>query len=57
MLDVGAAAEYLGTSVRHMRHLVFEKKIPYVKIGQRVRFLQSDLDSYIEANRVPAVKK
>lgn len=54
MLNITEAAAYLSTSVRHMRSLIFEKKIPYVKIGGKIRFLRSDLDAYITANRVAA---
>ncbi len=55
LLDVDGAAELLGTSVRHVRRLRAESRIPWVKIGAKLRFRCSDLDAYIEANSHPAV--
>ncbi len=47
------AADYLGTTPgtlavwRCTRRVV----IPYIKIGKNVRYRQSDLDAFVEANR------
>lgn len=57
MPDIAEAAEYLGTSPRHIRRLVTERKITFVKIGGKVRFKKADLDAYIEANTVAAVAR
>ena len=37
LLSVEQAAERLGTSVRFVRRLVFERRIAYVKLGRHVR--------------------
>ena len=55
LLDVDGAADLLGTSVRHVRRLRAESRIPWVKIGAKLRFRRSELDAYIEANSHPAV--
>ncbi len=55
LLDIRAAAERLGCSERFVRRLVQERRIPFVKLGgTRVRFLSSDLDLWITAQRVDA---
>ena len=46
------AAERLGTTPRHMRRLVIERRIAYRKLGRYVRFHPADVDEYIAANRV-----
>ena len=33
LLDIGAAAERLGTTERHMRALIANRKIDYIKVG------------------------
>lgn len=54
LLSIPEAAQYLGTTERHMRNLVFRRAIPFVKVGAFVRFKVSDLEAWIEANTVPA---
>ncbi len=54
LLSVEQAAERLGTSVRFVRRLVFERRIAYVKLGRHVRIAASDLDAFITAGRVKA---
>jgi len=38
LLDIEGVAEVLGVSVRHVRRLVAERRIPYVKWGRFLRF-------------------
>ena len=52
LLSVEQAAERLGTSVRFVRRLVFERRIAYVKLGRHVRIAAHDLDAFIRAGRV-----
>ena len=53
-LDVLATAEYLGTTERHVRELVYTKRIPHFKLGPRkLRFSLDDLDAWMLANRQP----
>src|SRR4029453_2219604 len=54
LLSVEQAAERLGTSVRFVRRLVFQRRIPYVKLGRHVRIATSDLDAFIAAGRIEA---
>ena len=52
LLSVEQAAERLGTSVRFVRRLVFERRIAFVKVGRHVRICPTDLDAFIAAGRV-----
>jgi excisionase family DNA binding protein len=53
LLTVKDAARYLSTTVWQMRTLVWEKKVPHVKLGHRILFDIVDLDALvIEMKRV-----
>ena len=54
LLTVEQAAERLGTSVRFIRRLRSEGRIPIVKLGKHIRIDSSDLDAYITASRQEA---
>ena len=54
LLSVEQAAERLGTSVRFVRRLVFERRIAYTKLGRHVRIADRDLDALIAAGRIEA---
>ena len=54
LLTVEDSAERLGTSVRFVRRLIFERRIAYTKLGSHVRIAASDLDAFITAGRVEA---
>jgi excisionase family DNA binding protein len=57
MLTVDQAAERLGTSARFVRRLVFERRIAFVKVGRYVRITTADLDAFIAAGRVHAMRR
>jgi excisionase family DNA binding protein len=54
LLDIGAVAERLGVTQRHVRRLLAERRIPYVKVGRFMRFDPTDIADWIRAARVPA---
>lgn len=55
LLDIRAAAKRLSCSERFVRRLVQERRIPFVKLGgTRVRFLDSDLEHWIDGQRINA---
>jgi excisionase family DNA binding protein len=54
LLTIAEAAERLNTSPRHVRRLVFERRIAYRKLGNYVRFHPDDLAEYVAAHRVEA---
>jgi excisionase family DNA binding protein len=54
LLTPQEAADRLGTSLRFVRRLVLERRIPFIKLGRYVRIATSDLDAFIAAGRVEA---
>jgi excisionase family DNA binding protein len=50
--DLVDIAERLGVSVRYVRRLVAERRIPYVKFGHLLRFDPVELEAWIDAARV-----
>lgn len=56
LYDKAGAAEYLGTTVRHIERLWAERKITGCKVGRKVRFSERDLDDFIARNRVEAMR-
>ncbi len=54
LLTVEESAERLGTSVRFVRRLIFERRIAYTKLGRHVRIDLDDLDAFVSAGRVEA---
>jgi excisionase family DNA binding protein len=52
LLDIDQVADLLSTTTRHIRRLVFERRIPYVKVGRYVRFDPGDLAQWVEGQKV-----
>jgi excisionase family DNA binding protein len=52
LIDIEQAATRLGVSVRFMRRLVDERRIPFHKIGKYVRFDPADLDRFAMRGRI-----
>ncbi len=55
LVSIEQIAEHLGVSVRHVRRLVFERRIPYVKWGHLVRFDIDEVIAWVTSSRVAAV--
>ena len=54
LLTPQEAADRLGTSLRFVRRLIFERRIPFIRVGRHVRIAARDLDAFIAAGRVEA---
>lgn len=54
LVKVPGAAEILGLSKHTIRRYVLERKIPFIKLGNAVRFDPDELSHYINERRVPA---
>jgi excisionase family DNA binding protein len=52
LIDMATVARRLGTSIRHVRRLVTERKIPCLKIGHFIRFDECDIEAWIDRQRV-----
>jgi excisionase family DNA binding protein len=57
LIAIDEAASMLGTSERHMRRLIAERRISYIKVGHLVRFHPVEIERWIEAHAVPAVSE
>jgi excisionase family DNA binding protein len=49
LLDVKGAATYLSTTVWCVRSLVWEKKLPSIRLGKKILFDRQDLDKFVES--------
>ncbi|MGH3851615.1 MAG: helix-turn-helix domain-containing protein [Pseudonocardiaceae bacterium] len=52
LMDLAEVAERLGVNQRHMRRLVAERRIPYIKWGHLLRFDPAEIESWLDAARV-----
>ncbi len=52
LVDLPAIAIRLGVNERHIRRLVAERRIRYVKVGTHVRIPESAVQEYITAHTV-----
>ncbi len=57
LFTIREAAQYTGLSPNTLYSWVWQKKIPYVKLGKAVRFDIADLDKFIELHRVEPESK
>jgi excisionase family DNA binding protein len=54
LLDIGELANHLGTSQRHIRRLIADRRVPYLKVGRLVRFDADDIARWLDETRRPA---
>jgi excisionase family DNA binding protein len=57
LLDTDEVAIALRVSPRHVRRLVAERRIPFVKVGRFVRFDPGELDVWLDQQRVDVVRR
>jgi excisionase family DNA binding protein len=51
LLTVDDVAEQLGVNVRHVRRLVQERRLRYVKWGRLLRFDPADIAAFVDEHR------
>jgi excisionase family DNA binding protein len=54
LLTIREAALYLAVSVSTLYGWVWQRRIPFVKIGRALRFDPQDLQAFVDANKQPA---
>ncbi len=54
LVDIDAVAARLGVQVRHVRRLVFERRIPFLKWGHLLRFDPAEIEGWLDTVRRPA---
>jgi excisionase family DNA binding protein len=52
LVDVTTVAKLLSVDVRFVRRLVFERRIPYLKLGRYLRFDVAEVAEWLEDQRV-----
>lgn len=55
LMDIDEIAEHLGVASRHVRRLVQERRIPYLKWGHLLRFDPVDVDTWLAQCRHDAL--
>jgi excisionase family DNA binding protein len=51
LLTIEQLADRLGITVRHVRRLVAERRVPYLKVGKLVRFDPADIADWLQNER------
>jgi len=51
LVSIADVADQLGVDVRHVRRLVHEKRIPYIKWGHLLRFDPVEIAAWIDSYR------
>jgi excisionase family DNA binding protein len=53
LIDIETLSRCLGSSVSHVRRLVAERRIPYIKVGYFIRFDPEEIVRWLDAARQP----
>jgi excisionase family DNA binding protein len=53
LLTIDQLADRLGVSIRHIRRLIAEKRVPYLKVGWLVRFDPNEIARWLDSARHP----
>ena len=53
LVGIEAVADRLGVEARHVRRLVHERRIPYVKWGHLIRFDPAEVEEWLDRARRP----
>ena len=56
ILDKDGLAEYLNVESHWIYQKVSERKIPYFKMGKYLRFRKSQIDKWLDAQKVEALR-
>ena len=51
LVDIEWVAGRLGVKVRHVRRLVADRRIPFVKWGHLLRFDPAEIEAWIDGSR------
>jgi excisionase family DNA binding protein len=57
LVDIDTLAAHLGVNVRHVRRLVAERRIPYVKWGHLLRFDPIAIARWLDEQRVEEARR
>ena len=57
LVDIDTVAGHLGVSVRHIRRLIDERRIPFVKVGRHERFDVEAIAGWVDAHRTDVLDR
>lgn len=57
LLDIEGVATHLNITVRHVRRLVFERRIPHLKVGRLLRFDPDEIAAWLRATEVSELSR
>lgn len=57
LMDLAAVAERLGVGQRHVRRLVAERRIPFVKWGHLLRFDPGEIEAWLDQARIDILQR
>jgi excisionase family DNA binding protein len=49
-LDIPELAAWLHITIRHVRRLVAERRLPHHKVGGLIRFRRSEIEQWLDTN-------
>ena len=53
LLTMDQLAERLGVTHRHVRRLVAERRVPFLRVGRFIRFDPAQIALWLDSSRVP----
>lgn len=56
LLSIAEVADWLGVDVRHVRRLVQERRIPFIKWGHLLRFDPDEIEAWLAHHTVGALR-
>ena len=56
LMTMDQLAERLGVTHRHVRRLVDERRVPFLRVGRFIRFDPTDIANWLNCNRVPTLR-
>ena len=56
LLTLSQLAEQLGITVRHVRRLIPERRVPYLKVGKLVRFDPAEIADWFDQHRAARLR-
>jgi excisionase family DNA binding protein len=57
LVDIDTVAHHLGVTVRHVRRLIDERRIPFVKVGKFVRFDVDEIARWVDNHRTDVLDR
>jgi excisionase family DNA binding protein len=55
-LTIDQLAEHLGITTRHVRRLIAERRVPYLKVDKLVRFDPSEIAGWLDQRRAARLR-